>query len=78
MSDGQVYVNVAGVIVPVIPQSGWTIGAIATSARWQAGCGSVAFDNWEVRDFDGRLLDQSAPPGALDYLSVARLAGIGA
>jgi hypothetical protein len=76
--DTEISVNVTGVVVPVVPRPGWNIGAIATHARWQAGCGSIPFDNWEVRDRDGRLLDQSAPPGGLDYLSVVRLAGIGA
>lgn len=71
-------VIVTGRYVDVEPEPGMTIGAIATKARWIAGCGSVPFDNWEIRSEDGTLLDPSAQPGKLRVLVVNLLAGIGA
>lgn len=59
-------------------EPGMTIGAIATKARWAVGCGSVAFDNWEIRTENGILLDPYAQPGALTVLWVDRPAGVGA
>lgn len=64
--------------VDVEVEPGMTIGAITTKARWAAGCGSVAFDNWEIRTEDGILLDPCAQPGELTVLVVNLLAGIGA
>jgi hypothetical protein len=72
-----VSVNVAGTEVVVAVREEWNIGAIATAARWQAGCGPVAFDHWEVRDAAGQLLSPAAPPGDLTALWVNPLPGIG-
>jgi len=75
-------VNVTGTEVVVEVHEGWsTIAPVTTAARWLAGCGAVPFDNCEVRDDDGRLLDPHAVLG--DWLDgrtlyVNRLAGIGA
>lgn len=74
----EIVVSVTGRETTVTPLPGWTVGAITTRARWQLGCGSGAFDNWEIRSADGTLLDPHAMPGALDRLVVNRLAGIGA
>ena len=75
---GRIRVIVKGHAVNVEPRPDWTIGAIATAARWSAGCGPVPFDNWEIRTADGRLLDPYAQPGALRVLMVDLLAGVGA
>jgi hypothetical protein len=71
-------VIVKGCEVSVEPEPGMTIGAIATKGRWAAGCGSVPFDNWEIRTGDGVLLNPYAQPGALTMLVVNLLAGVGA
>lgn len=68
-------VVVSGAEVEVPP--GPTIGATATGARWLAGCGEVPFDNWEIRDEHGTLLDPSAGLGSVRVLYVNRHAGIG-
>ena len=72
-----IQVVVTGRRVTVMPQPGWTIGAIATDARWKTGDGPVPSGNWEIRDEQGALLDPHAPPGHLRVLYVNRLAGIG-
>ena len=72
------HVNVAGQEAVVTPPPGLTLGAIATQARWLVGYGSVPFDNWEIRDENGTLLDPYAPPGNIRRLFINRLAGIGA
>lgn len=71
-------VIVKGHDVTVEAEQGMTIGAITTKARWAAGCGSVPFDNWEIRTENGILLDPYAQPGPLTVLVVNLLAGIGA
>jgi hypothetical protein len=75
-------VNVAGTEVIVKLREGWsTLAPVVTAARWLAGCGALPFDNFEVRDEQGQLLDPFAGLG--DWLHgrtlyVNRLAGIGA
>lgn len=71
-------VIVKGREVDVEAGPGMTIGAVTTKARWAAGCGSVAFDKWEIRTEDGILLDPYAQPGSLTVLVVNLLAGVGA
>lgn len=70
-------VIVKGIPVDIEPGPGMHIGAITTKARWAAGCGSVPFDNWEIRTEDGTLLDPFAQPGALRVLIVNLLPGAG-
>jgi hypothetical protein len=57
---------------------GWTVGAVATHARWAAGAGEVPFDNWDHRDAEGRLLDPSVPAEGISVLWVDRRPGVGA
>lgn len=77
-----VTVNVAGAEVTVELREDWsTLAPVTTAARWLAGCGALPFDNFEVRDDSGRLLDPHAKLG--DWLTgrtlyVNRLVGIGA
>jgi hypothetical protein len=75
-------VNVQGIEVAVETRDGWsTIAPVTTAARWLAGCGSLPFDNFEVRDGDGRLLSPFARLGGWLHgrtLHVSRLAGVGA
>jgi hypothetical protein len=65
-ASGQtVMVNVAGTEVSVEVREGWsTIAPVTTAARWAAGCGTVPFDSFEVRDDNGVLLDPHARLGA--------------
>jgi len=80
--SAQVAVNVAGTEVTVEVREDWsTLAPVTTAARWLAGCGALPFDNFEVRDASGQLLDAHAGLG--DWLHgktlyVNRLAGIGA
>jgi hypothetical protein len=78
----RVTVNVMGREVTVDIHDGWrTLGPVVTAARWRAGCGELPFDNFEVRDDTGRLLDPHTALGgwlAGTTLYVNRLAGIGA
>lgn len=79
MSD--LKLNVKGQPTTVEIRKGWTtIAPVTTAARWRTGCGSVPFDNFEVRDADGRLLDPECPLALLDgrTLFVNLLAGVGA
>lgn len=77
-----VRVNVCGQETLVAVHDGWTtIAPVTTKARWQTGCGDRAFDNFEVRDERGTLLQPDAALGEwLDgrTLYVNLLAGIGA
>lgn len=70
-------VQVCGYVTKVTIEPGWTIGAIATKARWQAGYGYIPFDEWEIRDGEGVLLDYTAPPGKVTLFFVERKAGVG-
>ena len=77
-----VRLNVCGQETVVAVQDGWdTIAPVTTKARWQTGNGERPFDNYEVRDEVGTLLQPDAALGGwLDgrTLYVSLLAGIGA
>lgn len=77
----EIKVNVKGQPTTVEVRKGWnTIAPVTTTARWQTGCGSIPFDNFEVRDANGRLLDPEYPLALLNgrTLYVHLFPGVGA